>query len=253
MITFPGRGLTSYQAPLFISREQDLANKARQLKRISFVIYAGQIDQYISYLPAIQEKVVEALKVTNASPIYCQVFVMLRVLLLRFSASHLRSFWPTVVTELVRGWYITETPQLRVFAETVDPPLILAACKFLDLALILHTEEFHLYEWMFVCDVIDESVQQQQHKFVPAIEYMVQQQASSDISQQPTIVVDSSSRRKLLITVTQLSEKGQDFTVFVEHFLKQWRWHAHNNLVSSLPVDYESVYHNLEADFIEYS
>jgi len=244
------RGLTSYQSPLFISREQDLANKARQVKRISFVIYAGQIDQYISFLPALQEKVVEALKIPNASPIHIQVFLLIRVLLLRFSASHLRLFWPTVVTEL-----------MRIFAEpTIDPPLILAACKFLDLVLLLRTEEFLLYEWIFISDIIGDKIEQT--SFLPVMDNILHQYQSQQISSDADMIQaittstsTSATHRKLLITMNHvgIDAKGEEFTTFVEHFLKKWRFHAYNNVVSSLLVDYESINHSLESDFIEYN
>ena len=36
-----------------------------------------------------------------------------------------------------------------------DPNLVLSACKFLDMALIVSTEQFRLYEWIFVKDFPD--------------------------------------------------------------------------------------------------
>lgn len=34
-------------------------------------------------------------------------------------------------------------------------PLILSACKFLDLLLVLQTEEFQVHQWVFVTDTVD--------------------------------------------------------------------------------------------------
>lgn len=39
---------------IFTSSEQDALNGARLLKRIAFIIFSGETDQYVSHLPDIQ-------------------------------------------------------------------------------------------------------------------------------------------------------------------------------------------------------
>jgi hypothetical protein len=60
----------------------------------------------------------------------------------RISPQHLTNFWPVILTEL-----------LKVFEGTMDDPpadhsedlaLVLAACKFLDLLLIIQSEDFQM-------------------------------------------------------------------------------------------------------------
>ena len=60
----------------------------------------------------------------------------------RVSPQHLTNFWPVILTEL-----------LKVFEGTMDDPpadgsedlaLVLAACKFLDLLLIIQSEDFQM-------------------------------------------------------------------------------------------------------------
>jgi hypothetical protein len=71
----------------------------------------------------------------------------------RISPQHLANFWPVILAEL-----------LRVFESTMDDPppdhsedlqLVLAACKFLDLLLIIQSEDFQIHQWMFVTDTTD--------------------------------------------------------------------------------------------------
>jgi hypothetical protein len=86
----------------------------------------------------------------------------------RISPQHLTNFWPVILTEL-----------LKVFEGTMDDPpadnseglaLVLAACKFLDLLLIIQSEDFQMlvtlplldpaadlcsHQWMFVTDTTD--------------------------------------------------------------------------------------------------
>jgi len=71
----------------------------------------------------------------------------------RISPQHLANFWPVILAEL-----------LRVFESTMDDPpldhsedlqLVLAACKFLDLLLVIQSEDFQIHQWMFVTDTTD--------------------------------------------------------------------------------------------------
>ncbi len=73
------------------------------------------------------ERLVESLKVQSAPHLHAQVFFCMRIMLARVSADHLHSLWPLVLMELI-----------RVFQNhSVAPVLLLAACKFVDLALVL--------------------------------------------------------------------------------------------------------------------
>ena len=55
------------QASLFTSRDHHNLVRARNLRRMSFAIWSGSVDQYATTLPTIQEKLVEALKTAHAS------------------------------------------------------------------------------------------------------------------------------------------------------------------------------------------
>lgn len=82
-------------------------------------------------MTAIQEKIVEALRAkfsTDATlALTNNVFLLLRVLLFRFSPEKIDSFWPVIITELMRV-YIQPSPM---------PPLVVAATKFLEFALLI--------------------------------------------------------------------------------------------------------------------
>jgi hypothetical protein len=81
---------------------------------------------------------------TTGRRVHQEVFLCFRVLLLRFSATQLRSFWPVVLAELI-----------RVFAlESPDANLVLAAVKFVDLAAVLRNDSFVFCDWIFLGDEI---------------------------------------------------------------------------------------------------
>uniref|UniRef100_A0A667XX80 DOP1 leucine zipper like protein A n=1 Tax=Myripristis murdjan TaxID=586833 RepID=A0A667XX80_9TELE len=87
---------------LFTNRDAELEQRAMLLKRLAFTIYSSEVDQYQKYLPDIQERLVESLRLPQVPILHAQVFLFFRVLLLRMSPQHLTSLWPTMITELVR-------------------------------------------------------------------------------------------------------------------------------------------------------
>lgn len=66
---------------------------------------------------------------------------------MRIAPASLRGFWPVILAEM-----------MDIFTrEEADPALIIAACKFLDLVLVLPStsELFNLYEWMFITEGLE--------------------------------------------------------------------------------------------------
>ncbi|NXO46180.1 DOP2 protein, partial [Locustella ochotensis] len=163
---------------LYPSSEQ----KAMLLKRQAFAVFSGEIDQYHLYLPLIQERLTENLRVGQTSLVAAQMFLFFRVLLLRISPQHLTSLWPIMVTELIQTFLQLEedlTEEEEPAKSTsksskakgsgdgggaeIQPNelcLYLAACKFLDTALSFPPDRmqlFQMYKWAFVPEVDTES------------------------------------------------------------------------------------------------
>ncbi|XP_060626340.2 protein dopey-2 isoform X2 [Anolis sagrei] len=169
--------MQSSSLKLFPSFEQ----KAMLLKRQAFAIFSGEIDQYHLYLPLIQERLTDNLRVGQTSIVAAQMFLFFRVLLLRISPQHLTSLWPIMVTELIQTFIQLE----EELAEEEEPAknnskiskqkvssdgsslllgdiqqnelnLYLSACKFLDTALSFPPDKmqlFQMYRWAFVPEV----------------------------------------------------------------------------------------------------
>nr|XP_014121773.1 protein dopey-1 isoform X3 [Zonotrichia albicollis]XP_014121775.1 protein dopey-1 isoform X3 [Zonotrichia albicollis] len=172
---------------LFANREAELEQRAMLLKRLAFAIFSSEIDQYQKYLPDIQERLVESLRLPQVPTLHSQVFLFFRVLLLRMSPQHLTSLWPTMITELVQVFLLMEQELTadEDISRTSGPSaaglettytggngfstsynsqrwlnLYLSACKFLDLALALPSEnlpQFQMYRWAFIPEASDDS------------------------------------------------------------------------------------------------
>ncbi|XP_072317403.1 protein DOP1A [Eucyclogobius newberryi] len=172
---------------LFTNRDAELEQRAMLLKRLAFTIYSSEVDQYQKYLPDIQERLVESLRLPQVPILHAQVFLFFRVLLLRMSPQHLTSLWPTMITELVQVFLLMEQeltadedisrtsgPSVAGLEATYSGGngfstsynsqrwlnLYLSACKLLDLALTLPPEslpQFQMYRWAFIPEASDDS------------------------------------------------------------------------------------------------
>ncbi|KAJ8282271.1 hypothetical protein COCON_G00047900 [Conger conger] len=152
--------------------------KAMLLKRQAFAMFSGELDQYHLYLPLIQERLTENLRMGQTPSVMAQMFLTFRVLLLRISPHHLTSLWPIMVTELIRvfvrlekvlledkevpktlskggGARVGQRRNVVVFSQK-ELDMYLSACKFLDTALSFPPERmplFQMYRWAFVPEV----------------------------------------------------------------------------------------------------
>ncbi|KAK5672429.1 hypothetical protein QVD99_001192 [Batrachochytrium dendrobatidis] len=140
---------TTSSTTLFVSREQELTNRAQMLRRLSFTLYAAPKDFYLPYLPGIQEKIVEVFK-NPYIILQLEGFFCLRILFCRISAKHMSNFWPMILSELIRVFsiYICD-PALN---KPDDLALLLAACKLVDILVMLGIEEFQWHQWLFITE-----------------------------------------------------------------------------------------------------
>ncbi|KAL2915392.1 hypothetical protein HK105_205008 [Polyrhizophydium stewartii] len=137
---------------LFVSREQEFATRAHMLRRLSFVLLAGPVDFHHPQLPTIQEKIVEVFK-SGSETLALEGFFCLRVLFCRVTAKHMATFWPTILSELVRTFSLCIRDAASDKPE--DLAMLLAACKLLDMLLALGIEEFQIFQWLFVTETGD--------------------------------------------------------------------------------------------------
>nr|XP_022916081.1 protein dopey-1 homolog isoform X1 [Onthophagus taurus] len=179
---------------LFSSREQELEQRAQLLKRLAFVIFCSETDQYAKYMPDIQEQLTSSLRL-NVPNVQAQVFLCFRVLLLRMSPLQITSLWPIIISEMLQVFIqieqqlSTETDEFRnntsshlKLLSTLDPSwatnsnnglhafgnphwlqLQLSTAKLLDLTLLLPATalpQFQMYRWAFVEDDISQVTHQ---------------------------------------------------------------------------------------------
>ena len=75
--------------------------RSLNVRRLSFALFTGDKNAFLTQLPTIQEKLVDILKNVSAPIVQSEVFLCVRVILCRLSPHNLTSFWPVLLTELV--------------------------------------------------------------------------------------------------------------------------------------------------------
>ncbi|KAJ5467355.1 DopeyN-terminal [Penicillium sp. IBT 31633x] len=126
------------------------------LRRIALLLLSASDDYFVGELPVLLRKLEDLLAATSSSSpssaTRAEVFMVLRALALKTSASAMAPFWPLINTELQEA--ISSVPQGSQ-SELYNPYSLLQACKLLDILLVLAPDDFQLLEWLFVTDTID--------------------------------------------------------------------------------------------------
>ncbi|KAG0158259.1 hypothetical protein PDIDSM_5772 [Penicillium digitatum] len=126
------------------------------LRRIALLLLSASDDYFVGELPALLQKLEDLLAATSASSpssaTRAEVFMVLRAVALKSSASAMAPFWPLINTELQEA--ISAVPQGSQ-PEVYNSYSLLQACKLLDVLLVLTPDDFQLLEWLFVTDTID--------------------------------------------------------------------------------------------------
>ncbi|KAI8987465.1 Dopey, N-terminal-domain-containing protein [Mycotypha africana] len=150
---------TAYSTAFFTNKDQEALNRSLNLRRLSFVLLAGSVDQYIHQLPLIQEKIVELLKLDHKEMVHVEIYTCLRIILMRFSQKHLMNFWPVLITDLMRLFNSFIESATATEGGFQDKPeeaqALLAGCKFLDLLCALELDAFQIYQWIFIRDTVE--------------------------------------------------------------------------------------------------
>jgi len=183
-------------------------------------------------LPLIIEKLGDTLKLRAAAGdkvnevLVIEVFLTLRVIRTGMDPANMRSFWPVILTEMI-----------YIFDKDPAPELVLAACKFLDLLLVLPSEHFNLHEWMFI---VDKARKEFTSAYVPYIERLAPS-STSTVDYYPP-------KQRPVINIRNLSEIGYDGFLKI---LSQFCALEYCNIISGSPPDLEYINQLIAMDFIE--
>ncbi|KAJ6261069.1 hypothetical protein Dda_3734 [Drechslerella dactyloides] len=131
------------------------------LRRMTILLLAGDKDYFVVYLQEFEVKLLEVLSATAitspSAATRCEVYLLLRALVLRTSSIHLTSFWPIIVSELQNLLMsLTNHPSARESGQdSYTHGSLLEGCKLLDTLLVVQPDEWQLNEWLFITDTVE--------------------------------------------------------------------------------------------------
>ncbi|ORZ17804.1 Dopey, N-terminal-domain-containing protein [Absidia repens] len=146
------------------NKEHEAWQRALHLRRVSFVIFSGTLDQFVPQLPSLQEKIIGGLKLDHSEMMHVEIYLCLRILLIRFSQKHLVNFWPVLISELMR--LFNHVLSNGIHDKPEEAQIALGGCKFLDLLCTLELDSFQVYQWIFIRDTVEAVIQREQPKTV---------------------------------------------------------------------------------------
>ncbi|KPM03465.1 dopey-1-like protein [Sarcoptes scabiei] len=106
-------------------KDQDTEPKAQLVKRLAFILFCSEKDQYQKYMAEIQEKLIEIHRTSQQQNVaqttqshsqallQSQILLAFRVILLRMSPHYLASLWPFIYTEMFQVFLTIEQALLK--------------------------------------------------------------------------------------------------------------------------------------------
>ena len=217
--------------------------KLLNLKRVAYMILIGDTDQHIVLLKDIFDKLDSLLQ--QSEHFLPEVFLIIRVIVLKFSEIHLYDYWTLIYTSLQTFFVgLLNTTDYS----TVDSSAVLQACKLLDVILLLEFEDFQ--EWLFVIDTINAI-----YRNVDVVSLVDEISLVDSLFHPPSdmkpLVVNktvepSSPRVPSLIGVKQV-----DSIAYLKPFFSGLSYYNFENVYNGGYVDYETCKQDLFGDLFD--
>ncbi|CEP63217.1 Dop1p LALA0_S07e05094g [Lachancea lanzarotensis] len=133
--------------------ESEIDTKCHNIIRIGYLLLISPQDHYLLHFKDLMNQLEQHL-VSEEAQIKSCCFLLLRCVLLQFSAMHFAEYWSMLSYSLQMGFQkFYECLQMQ---QDVEPNVIFQVAKSVDMLLTLNFEEFSAsYEWLFVIDTIN--------------------------------------------------------------------------------------------------
>mmetsp|Transcript_1941 Transcript_1941/g.2802 ORF Transcript_1941/g.2802 Transcript_1941/m.2802 type:complete len:314 (-) Transcript_1941:287-1228(-) len=139
---------------LFASTASITAQKCYAMKRIAFLIFSCDDDDFQNQLDQLMKKMIEVFKQKQKSDLKQRLFLcfLTRVMLIRLNfntlTEALRKLWPHLLNELISIFEVKQGETLD--QENTD--LTIEAIKLVQLLSSLNIEDFQMNQWIFLID-----------------------------------------------------------------------------------------------------
>lgn len=146
----------STKMSILASKAAEQLKKYQALKRLGFLILAGGKDKFEESYPLLQTKLMEGIRDADNPHLIAQYLTLLRVMFLRFgqlneptkeTAKAMQGLWPNILCKLTQIFQDANKKDSEV-----QPIVIVAALRLLEIMSVLNIEDHTLFQWAFVVD-----------------------------------------------------------------------------------------------------
>ena len=225
------------------------------LRRIAFLILAAPNDTFVVNIATLQEKIVDLLNASAvsspSSTTRAEIYMVIRALVLKTSASHYASLWPTINAELNDAISSAFPGQST---DTYSVSCFLQACKLLDTLLALDLDDFQMQEWLFITDTTDSVYRASNIRPVAMVDELAEElYSTADASYFISSSITNSShkgRRKPLLTSSITKDLPTDEMMerVLRPFFRQLSIHNFESTYSMDAPDESACFDELMAD-----
>ena len=239
----------------FLSLGSSDEDKIKTLRRISFVIYSCEKDTFAKEFELIKSKVRDLLSGdTKSSKLKDEIFLMMRVLFLRFShegvMKMIKDLWPIIFMELITN--INDSKKNK------DIDLVIESFKFIELLSLANVEEFTLYQWNFILDTYDmnkldsrnpksflSDLLSKDKVFKPiAVTFLCQENMFNNITDD-LLEINTKGKSELYI----IPQKNNYKELF--EFVRKFFYSIGSMNSYKIPVNYKQIENIIEKDFLD--
>lgn len=162
----------NFQGGLFVNNNTVIVQKCYAMKRIAFLIFSCDDDEFLGQLDPLLKKMIEVFKQrqkdNNKGDIKQRLFLffLTRVMLIRLNfqtlTEQLRKLWPHLLNELISVFEVkldsqnilqgSKTDTLVPSLDKENTDLTIEAIKLVELLSSLNIEDFQQNQWIFLID-----------------------------------------------------------------------------------------------------
>ncbi|KAL9122415.1 MAG: hypothetical protein Q9187_001035 [Circinaria calcarea] len=225
------------------------------LRRIAILILAAADDTFVVNLTGLQAKLIDLMNATSASSpsslTRAEIYLVIRALVLKTSAIHLSSFWPTIYSELRDALSSAFPSELQ---DALDASCLLQACKLLDILLTLGLEDFQMHQWLFITDTTDAVYRPQDCNSAALVDELAKgldsSSGESHVYTNSLINVTLTGKRRPLLSsiVTKGIKKEEIMEHVLRPFFRQLSIFAFESTYSMEAPDWKACYDDLIVD-----
>lgn len=236
---------------IFNWNDDDLnLSKLLNLRKISYILLISNRDEQITILKELFNRLDQLLIQQYSSGnelvslLNSEIFILIRVLVLKISPMNLINYWTIIYTTLQR-FFNSLLKELQKDDIKVSFETVLQACKLLDVLLILKFEDFQ--EWIFIIDTINAILRK--YEVISLIDKIsIEELKLNKETENKLDLTGKITNFKGLKEPSLLGVKKIESINSLNSFFQSLSYYNYENIYNGILIDYESCIQDIFQD-----